>query len=104
VKYGLATLNHIIDIYGNNQMVSYDIACLYTSTVAASSISSKARIHKLKLAVNAFHGHAHNLLCRLCIHPLYTPGIDLEDLETCKHVFPASNVVAHVIRYSSYFH
>jgi hypothetical protein len=85
-------------------MVGYDIACSHKSTVAASSISGKAKDHGLMLAVNAFHGYAHNLLCQLRNHPLYLPGIGLEDLETCERVFSVSNAVARVTRYGSYFH
>jgi Kyakuja-Dileera-Zisupton transposase len=84
--------------------MGYDIACSHMATVNMSSIGEKARTRRLLLAVNAFHGHAHNLLCQLRNHPLYIPGLGLEDLETCERVFSASNAVARVVRYSSYFH
>ncbi|KAF8590864.1 hypothetical protein K439DRAFT_1644437 [Ramaria rubella] len=103
-NYGLATLNKILDAYGDDQGVGYDIACSHMTTVAASSIAAKAQTHHLLLAVNAFHGHAHNLLCQLQNHPMYIPGLSIEDLETCERVFSASNSVAHVVRYASHYH
>jgi Kyakuja-Dileera-Zisupton transposase len=103
-KYGLGTLNEIIDMYGDDQCMGYDIACSHITTVAASSIGEKACTRWLLLAVNAFHGYAHNLLCQLRNHPLYILGLGLEDLETCEQVFSASNAVAWVVRHSSYFH
>ncbi|KAF8481388.1 hypothetical protein JB92DRAFT_3085880 [Gautieria morchelliformis] len=37
-------------------------------------------------------------------HPMYLPGVGLEDLETCERLFSASNAVARLIRHASYFH
>ncbi|KAF8586864.1 hypothetical protein K439DRAFT_1646075 [Ramaria rubella] len=103
-KYGLATLNKILDMFGDDQTVRYDITCSHVATVTASSIVDKAKCHRLVLAVNAFHGHAHNLICQLNNHPTYLPGVGIEDLETCKQVFASSNAVARVVRFSSHFH
>jgi hypothetical protein len=67
-------------------------------------LGEKARAHRVTFAVNAFHGYAHNRLCQLFKHPLYLPGFGLEDLETLERVFSASNEVAPLIRYATYFH
>ncbi|KAF8592325.1 hypothetical protein K439DRAFT_1610152 [Ramaria rubella] len=103
-KYDLATLDQIVDTFGDDQAVGYDIACSHITTVAASSITHKARVHRLILAVNTFHGHAHNLRCQLSNHPIYLCGIGIEDLETCGHVFSSSNAVACIVRYALHFH
>jgi hypothetical protein len=42
-KYALATTNKLIDIYGPNGMTGYDIGCLFSKTVAASSIADKVK-------------------------------------------------------------
>jgi hypothetical protein len=103
-KYPLAIANKIIDIFGDDQGVGYDIGCKAKATISHSSISAKAREHRFKFIVNAFHGHAHNRRCQLCNHPLYQKGIGLEDLETCERVFAASNIATRLLRHASHFH
>ncbi|KAG1753439.1 hypothetical protein EDB19DRAFT_1903100 [Suillus lakei] len=87
-KYPLATINKLLDVFGHNQAISTDIGCSLAKTVAASSIHAKAADHRLLLAVNAFHGHAHNRKCQLQHHPLYL----------------GSNAAASLIRHASHFH
>ncbi len=70
----------------------------------SGSLADQADSHHLALAVNAFHGHAHNRMCQLVNHCIYLPGFGLEDLETCEQIFSSSNSVARVVRFSSYFH
>jgi hypothetical protein len=103
-KYPLATINKLIDAFGDHLGIGTDIGCSLRKTVAASSIREKAADHHLILAVNAFHGHAHNHKCQLQHHPLYLRGFGLEDLETCERVFAASNAAAPLIRHASHFH
>ncbi|KAG0692050.1 hypothetical protein DFH29DRAFT_1052446 [Suillus ampliporus] len=103
-KYALATTNKVLDVYGPNGVMGYDIGCSYQKTVDASSISTKAHSNHHRFIVNSFHGHAHNHRCQLQFHPLYQHGLGLEDLETCEHIFSGSNAVAPVIRHASYFH
>ncbi|KAF8589382.1 hypothetical protein K439DRAFT_1612816 [Ramaria rubella] len=45
-KYGLATLDRIIDTFGDDQAVGYDIACSHIATVTASSIAHKTRTYE----------------------------------------------------------
>jgi hypothetical protein len=97
-------LNKIPNTYRTDEGVGYDIACSHIATIATSLIGAKAHTQHLLLTVNAFHSHAHNLLCQLCHHPLYLHGLGLEDLETCEWVFSSSNAVARVVQYSSHFH
>ena len=87
-----------------NQAIGSDIGCSLRSTVTASSIRDKASRNNLRLAVNAFHGHAHNRKCQLQNHPLYLRGFGLEDLETCERIFASSNAMASLIRHASHYH
>jgi Kyakuja-Dileera-Zisupton transposase len=41
-KYGLATINEILKVFGAKQGVGYDIGCSHKVTVAASFLSEKA--------------------------------------------------------------
>ena len=91
-------------MHGANQAIGSNIGCSLASTIAASSIRDKASRNTLQLAVNAFHGHAHNHRCQLENHPLYRRGFGLEDLETCKRIFAGSNATAPLIRHASHFH
>ncbi|KIM53199.1 hypothetical protein SCLCIDRAFT_32065 [Scleroderma citrinum Foug A] len=103
-KYPLATINKLLDVHGANQAIGSDIGCSLASTIAASSIQDKASRNTLQLAINAFHGHAHNHRCQLENHPLYHRGFGLEDLETCERIFAGSNATAPLIRHASHFH
>jgi Kyakuja-Dileera-Zisupton transposase len=90
-KYGLVTVNEILDVFGVNQAVGYDIGCSHKVTVAASSISEKAWVLQFQLVVDVFHGHAHNHLCQLVNHPLFLTSFGLEDLATCERIFAGTN-------------
>ncbi|KAH7917838.1 hypothetical protein BV22DRAFT_970049, partial [Leucogyrophana mollusca] len=103
-KYPLATIKKLLDVFGDNMAIGSDIGCSLQKTVKASSIGVQAARQHLMLAVNAFHGWAHDRLCQLRNHPLYLKGFGLEDLETCERVFSASNATAPLIRHASHFH
>ncbi|KAF8592627.1 hypothetical protein K439DRAFT_1643685 [Ramaria rubella] len=103
-KYGLATLDKLLKVFKEDQCMGYDIGCLFCATVACSSLAERATRYHLLLAVNEFHGHAHNRMRQLHCHPLYLQGLGLKDLETCEHIFSSSNSVVRLIRYSSQFH
>jgi hypothetical protein len=57
-----------------------------------------------RFCVNAFHGYAHNFACQKEFHPLYIPGVGLEDLETLERMFSGSNSLARQVRYASRYH
>ncbi|KAG2357099.1 hypothetical protein BDR07DRAFT_1231179, partial [Suillus spraguei] len=103
-KYPLATINKLLDVFGENQAIGSDIGCSLSKTVAASSIRDKAFNRKLSLSVNAFHGHAHNCKCQLQYHPMYLRGFGLKDLETCERIFASSNAAVCLICHASHFH
>jgi hypothetical protein len=103
-KYGLATIHEILEVFGLDQAIGYDIGCVHKVTVADSSISGMAQDLRLQVAVDAFHGHAHNRLCQLSNHPLFLEGFGLEDLATCERIFSGTNPATRLIRHASYFH
>lgn len=94
----------MLDVCGKDQGLGHDIGCTSHKTVASSSIGTKAQEHNLIIAVNAFHGYAHNRCCRLAHHPLYLEGFGIEDLETCERIFSSSNSACGLIRHALYFH
>ncbi|KAH7902808.1 hypothetical protein BJ138DRAFT_967043, partial [Hygrophoropsis aurantiaca] len=103
-KYGLASVNRLLDVCGKDQALGHDIGCASKVTIAASSVGAKAKNLGLQVAVNAFHGFAHNRRCQLRNHPLYLEGFGIEDLETCERIFSSSNSAAILIRHASHFH
>ncbi|KIL54725.1 hypothetical protein M378DRAFT_92014 [Amanita muscaria Koide BX008] len=104
MKYPLAITNWLIDMYGTNIMLGYDIMCAFSITLERSSIGKKARDANLKGIVPSFHGYAHNRACQLEWHPLYTNGVGLEDFEECEHTLSQSNQLAAVTRLATPYH
>ena len=49
-------------------------------------------------------GHAHNHGCQVHWHPMYMPGVGLEDFEECEQYFLLSNHIAPGICLSTPFH
>lgn len=103
-KYPLAMENKLLNTYGEDQIHGYDIGCDFSKTVAHSSLGPRAKALNLRLIVNAFHGYAHNRLCQIQNHPLYTLGAGIEDLETLERIFSKSNPVARTIRHATNYH
>ncbi|KAI6000026.1 hypothetical protein EDD15DRAFT_2362606 [Pisolithus albus] len=103
-KYGLAAVNRLLNICGQDQAVGHDVGCASKKTIASSSLGKEAQEKRLKVVVNAFHGFAHNRMCQLENHPLYQIGFGNEDLETCERIFSSSNNTAPLIRHASEFH
>ncbi|KAI6015494.1 hypothetical protein BKA83DRAFT_4498752 [Pisolithus microcarpus] len=103
-KYGLAAVNRLLNVCGQDQAVGHDVGCASKKTIASSSLGKEAQEKQLKVVVNAFHGFAHNRMCQLENHPLYQSGFGNEDLETCERIFSSSNNTAPLIRHASEFH
>ncbi|KAG1724290.1 uncharacterized protein EDB91DRAFT_1255303 [Suillus paluster] len=59
-KYGLAAVSRLLEVCGQDQGLGHDIGCSSRKTIAASSIGNLATRLNLVVAVNAFHGYAHN--------------------------------------------
>jgi hypothetical protein len=97
--------NFLLDLYGDDQGLAFDIGCSHTATIQNSKLLlDKANQRRLQMLVNAFHGWAHNRLCQLSFHPLYRRGLGIEDLETLERVFSSSNSIARTIRHATQFH
>ncbi|KAJ7901141.1 hypothetical protein B0H14DRAFT_2330824, partial [Mycena olivaceomarginata] len=79
MKYPLAVVNSLLDVYGLDIGLSYDIMCAFWKTLHRSSLSAKVVAMRLHGVVPAFHRHAHNRQCQLRWHPLNVDGVGLED-------------------------
>lgn len=104
MKYPLAVVKRLLDVYGKNLCVGYDIMCMFKKVLTKSAIAGFAASMELEGAVPSFHGHAHNRLCQVYWHPTYIDGIGKEDLEGCERVFSASNALAAGTRLATRFH
>lgn len=104
MKYPLAVVNWLFDDFGANICLAYDIMCAFIKTLAKSSLGNKTIAFRLSGVVPAFHGHAHNRGCQVHWHPLYVPGVGLEDFEECERTFFRSNELASVTRLATPFH
>ncbi|KAG2113283.1 hypothetical protein BD769DRAFT_1673822 [Suillus cothurnatus] len=83
VKYPHAIMNTMIDAYGKDIGMGYDVGCTFSGIVHKSPLlNQKAEEARMQFCVNSFHGYAHNRLCQVQHHPLYLPGFGLEDLKT----------------------
>lgn len=94
----------ILDIFGCDLALGYDIGCRFQTTLAKSPLGDEARKNNHRCLVGAFHGHAHNRLCQSRFLATYVEGLGLEDLEGCERFFSKSNALASSTRYASSFH
>ena len=70
MKYPLATVNRLIQDFGSDICLGYNIWCAFITTLRKSSLGPKAVALHLSGVVPAFHGHAHNRGCQVQWHPL----------------------------------
>ncbi|KAJ6512804.1 hypothetical protein C8R45DRAFT_1049885 [Mycena sanguinolenta] len=96
-KYPLAIENAILDAFGLNIGLQYNIGCGHEKTIKKSPLAAKAKALNLKILIGAFHGHAHNRRCQLRYLATYVDGLGLKDLEGCEHLFSKSNWLARSI-------
>jgi len=104
MKYPLAIVQRLIDMYGPDICLGYDIMCAFIKTLTRSCLGSKVAAFRLSGVVPSFHGHAHNRGCQLHWHPMYIEGVGLEDFEECERTFAKSNELASVTRLASPYH
>ncbi|KAF8210742.1 hypothetical protein K438DRAFT_2046344 [Mycena galopus ATCC 62051] len=104
MKYPLAVVKQLLDRYGADIGLGYDIMCAFYKTLLRSSLGRRVVGLKLRGVVPAFHGHAHNRGCQVDWHPLYVEGVGLEDFEECERTFCLSNHLATVTRLCTPFH
>lgn len=105
-KYGLSVVNHFLETQSENKSaLAVDIGCSFKQTISSSQlVGPMAAERQLYVLVNAFHGWAHNRTCQLRHHPLYTPGIGIEDLEGMERLFSWTNHAASTVRGASRYH
>ena len=94
----------MLDVFGKDLALGYDIGCRFKLTLKKSPLGTKAGEKNHTSLVGAFHGHAHNCLCQLLFLATYIDGLGLEDLEGCERFFSKSNTLAGSTRYASTFH
>lgn len=104
MKYPIASVKKLMDVFGSNILYGYDIKCAFEKIIQRSSLADDAKRLNLQGVVPAFHGHAHNRLCQVEHHSKYKVGAGKEDFETCERVFSESNALAAQIRNTTDFH
>lgn len=104
MKYPLAIVRRLLDDFGADIGLGYDIMCAFFKTLKKSRLGDRVVKLGLRGVVPAFHGHAHNRKCQVDWHPLYVPGVGLEDFEESERTFSRSNELAPTTRLSTEFH
>ena len=104
MKYPLATVERLIQLYGSDICLGYDIMCVFIKTLSQSILRPNIVAFHLHGVIPSFHGHAHNRGCQLQWHPMYIEGVSLEDFEECECTFSKSNELAAVTRLASPYH
>lgn len=104
MKYPIASVKKLMDVFGSNILYVYDIKCTFEKIIQRSSLADDAKRLNLQGVVPTFHRHAHNRLCQVEHHSKYKVGAGKEDFETCERVFSESNALAAQIRNTTDFH
>jgi hypothetical protein len=104
MKYLLAIVSQLINQFGSDIGLGYNIWCAFVKTLQRSCLSPKMVAFCLQDVVPAFHGHAHNWLCQVFWHPLFIDDIGIEDFEGCEHCFNDSNELAPGTQLAMPFH
>ncbi|KAG2159181.1 uncharacterized protein EDB93DRAFT_1237893 [Suillus bovinus] len=104
MKYPIASLKKLMDVFGPNILYGYDIKCAFKKILLRSSLADDMKQLNIQGVVPVFHGHAHNQLCQVQHHSKYMVGAGKEDFETCERVFSESNALAAQTRNATEFH
>ncbi|KAG1772894.1 hypothetical protein EV702DRAFT_1181235 [Suillus placidus] len=104
MKYPIASLKKLMDVFGPNILYGYDIKCAFEKILLRSSLADDVKRLNIQGVVPAFHGHAHNRLCQVQHHSKYMVGAGKEDFETCERMFSESNALAAQTRNATEFH
>ncbi|KAJ6553934.1 hypothetical protein DFH09DRAFT_1318585 [Mycena vulgaris] len=100
MKYLLAIVAKLFELYGVDAGIGYDIMCAFFKTLLRSSLGRKTVGLRMHGIVLAFHGHAHNRMCQLGWRPI----AGLEDFEECERTFCLSNNLASCTQLVTPFH
>ncbi|KAF7326889.1 hypothetical protein MVEN_02582800 [Mycena venus] len=90
MKYPLSMVKWLLDQYGADIGLGYDIMCAFFKTLMRSSLGARVTAMRMRGVVPAFHGHAHNRACQIGWHLLYVDGMGLEDFEESSCTRPAT--------------
>ncbi|KAG2118322.1 hypothetical protein DEU56DRAFT_930524 [Suillus clintonianus] len=101
MKYPIASLKKLMDVFGKNILYSYDIKCALEKILLRSSLADQIKQLNLQGVVPAFHGHAHNRLCQVQHHSKYKVGAGKEDFETCERLWTEHFRFADMDKYAS---
>jgi hypothetical protein len=104
MKYPIASLKKLMDVFGPNILYGYNIKCAFEKILLWSSLADDVKRLNIQGVVPAFHGHAHNRLCQVQHHSKYMVGTRKEDFETCEHMFSESNALAAQTCNATEFH
>ncbi|KAG1872019.1 hypothetical protein C8R48DRAFT_760270 [Suillus tomentosus] len=104
MKYPLAIINKLIDVFAEPFLYGYDIKCAFHSVLQCSSLGPAVRDLGIEGVMPGFHGHAHNRLCQVQHHSKFTLSAGKEDFETCERTFLESNALVPEIWNSTEFH
>ena len=104
MKYPFVIINWLLQDFGSDICLGYDIMCTFMTTLQKSCLGNKAVAFCLNGVVPAFHGHAHNHGCQCEWHPLYVKGVRIEDFKKCECTFCHSNELASVTCLVTLFH
>ena len=94
----------MIEIFGPDLGLGYDIGCCFCTTLDNSPLGPKARENNHHCLVGAFHSHAHNRLCQSQNMATYVSRLGLEDLKGNERFFSKSNFLAPSTHHASTFH
>ena len=83
MKYPLAIIEQLLQMYGLDICLGYDIMCAFIKTLSHGILGPKMVAFCLHGVVPSFR-HAHNHGCQLHWHPIYTKGVGLEDFVECE--------------------
>ena len=103
-KYPLAIVEKMLEVFGKDLALGYDIGCWLETTIKNSPLGPMAIAMDYCCLVGVFHGHVHNCLCQSWYLATYVKGLGLKDLEGCEHFFSKSNALASSTWYASRFH
>ena len=104
MKYPLATISRLMEIFPEKFLYGYDIHCAFTKILKQSTLGPLVERCGVEGVIPSFHGHAHNRLCQVQHHPKYKVGAGKEDFERCERIFSESNALASATCNASDFH
>ncbi|KAI0027080.1 hypothetical protein K488DRAFT_18789, partial [Vararia minispora EC-137] len=101
--YPLACIQHVIQKYGKDNALGFDLGCLLAAVCQHSRIADEVTRSGLSFFVDGFHGSAHKRDCQLKWMVLNNPdcGVGNEDFAGCERFFSQVNRAAVITRYAS---